>query len=127
MEEGCEPLPLKRSINLSLQIIITILTIIKLYLNFHESLKYSISLIIDIVFNFLILILVNIIPFASYYGSEEIFTGLGYTLANCWALNIFSGNFAFSTFESEDFKGIYNFILYGRIVLIPAFVACFER
>ena len=66
MEEGSSPPPLIKSINLSLQIIVTILTIIKLVMNFHEPLDYSVSLIIDIILNFLILILVNIIPIILY-------------------------------------------------------------
>ena len=123
MEEGSSPPPFIKSINLSLQIIVTILTIIKLVMNFLEPLDYSVSLIIDIILNFLILILVNIIPIILYRDEYEIAYGLGFILAACWALNIFTGLYAFYTFESKDCKGIYNFILFGRIVLIAGFVA----
>ena len=71
MEEGVSSMPLRKSIALSLQIIITILTIIKLFINFHEFLDYSVLLIIDIILNFTILIDANIIPFIKDNDYEE--------------------------------------------------------
>ena len=121
MEEGSQPLPFIKSINLSLLIIFTILTIIKLVMNFYEPLDYTVSLIIDIILNFLILILVNLIPILLYIEEYEIAYLLGFILAACWALNVFTGLYAFSSFESKDFKGIYRFILFGRIALIAGF------
>ena len=121
-EEKFDPETWLKSVNRSLQIIITILTIIKLFINFHESFQYSISLFLDIILNFIILIDVNIIPILFEKTEKEIVYVFAITLAISWALNIFTGLYAVSSFYSNDFKGIYNFILYGRIVLIFLYV-----
>ena len=122
MEEGSQPLSDIKSINLSLQIIVTILTIIKLFMNFYEPLDYTVFLIIDIILNFLLLILVNIIPILLYKEEYEIANGLGIILEAWMALNIFIGVYELSSFESKDFKGIYNFLFFGRIALVAGFI-----
>ena len=63
MEEGVRPISRLKTTQLSLQIIITILTIIKLYINFNE-INYDdiIFLIVDNVVDFIILIVVIITP-----------------------------------------------------------------
>ena len=118
MEEGAKALPWMKSVNLSLQIIITILTIIKLFINFHESEKYDGFLIIDTIFNFIILINVNIIPFLIDKVSNDEVVVIAMILACCWALNIFTGVYISYRLSSNDLLGIYNFTLYGRILLI---------
>ena len=126
MEKGVKSLPVKKSLNLSLQIINTILTIIKLFINFHETKGYNIVLIIDSIFNFIILIDVNIIPFIVEKVSNETAITFGVILAFCWGLNIFSGMIMIEFLISKDLLGIYNFILYGRIPLIAGFVGSSE-
>ena len=124
MEEGVSSMPLRKSIALSLQIIITILTIIKLFINFHEFLDYSVILIIDIILNFTILIDANIIPFIKDNDYEEaifiIFIGI---LGFCWTANLMTGIILSFYLGSNDLLGIYNFILYIRIILIFGFMA----
>ena len=126
MEKGVKSLPVKKSLNLSLQIINTILTIIKLFINFHETKEYNICVIIDSIFNFIILIDVNIIPFIVEKVSNETAITFGVILAFCWGLNIFSGMIMIQFLISKDLLGIYNFILYGRIPLIAGFVGSSE-
>ena len=123
MEEGASSMPLNKSIALSLQIIITILTIIKLFINFHEFLDYSVLLIIDIILNFIILIDVNIIPFVIDNESiENKFTFFVGILGFCWVLNFITGIMLSFYLDSYDFLGIYNFSLYIRIILIFGFM-----
>ena len=123
MEEGVSSMPLNKSIALSLQIIITILTIIKLFINFHEFLDYSVLLIIDIILNFIILIDVNIIPFVIDNESiENKFTFFVGILGFCWVLNFITGIMLSFYLDSYDFLGIYNFSLYIRIILIFGFM-----
>ena len=121
MEEGVKSITLKKSINLSLQIIITILTIIKLYFNFHESKEYSIFLIIDIIINFIILIDVNIIPFLVNRLDEEKVNTIVFTLAGSWIISLFSGLISISSLYTNE-SGIHMFIIFGRMALIPGFV-----
>ena len=89
MEKGVKSLPVKKSLNLSLQIINTILTIIKLFINFHETKEYNIYVIIDSIFNFIILIDVNIIPFLVDKLDEEKLIAIVVTLAFSWAISFF--------------------------------------
>ena len=126
MEEGARSLPLKKSINLSLQIIITILTILKLFINFHESNEYSVFLIIDIIINFIILVDVNIIPFLVDKIDDEKLIAIGVTLAFSWAISFFTGLISISYLDSNDYLGIHRFIIYGRMALIPGFAASSE-
>ena len=121
MEKGVEPLPLKKSVNFSLQIINTILTIIKLFINFHESDKYNILVIIDSIFNFIILIDVNIIPFLVGKVSNDTATKFVIILAFIWGLNVMSGLMIIHLLISKDLLGINYFILFGRIPLIAGF------
>ena len=121
MEKGVEPLPLKKSVNFSLQIINTILTIIKLFINFHESDKYNILVIIDSIFNFIILIDVNIIPFLVGKVSNDTAIKFGIILAFIWALNVMSGLMIIHLLISKDLLGINYFIIFGRILLIWGF------
>ena len=127
MEEGVSSMPLRKSIALSLQIIITILTIIKLFINFHEFLDYSVLLIIDIILNFIILIDANIFPFVIDNGYEEKkFTIVAGILGFCWIANLMTGIMLSFNLDSNDFLGIYNFSLYGRIILIFGFMAMYS-
>ena len=117
MEEGVRPISHIKTTHLSLQIIISILTIIKLYINFNEiKNEYFILLIIDSVINFTILILVIITP--------NVIFKLSYILCilgPIWIINIPTGLILSFNFYSNEFLGIYNFALYVRIPLLFLF------
>ena len=117
MEEGVRPISRIKTTHLSLQIIITILTIIKLYINFHEIKNdYIIFLIVDDALNFVILIVVTIYPLFIRKHSYLISI-----LGLCWILSLMTGLILSFYFASNEFLGIYNFALYGRLLLLFAF------
>ena len=108
---------------ISLQIIIIIFTIIKLFINFHEYLDYSITLTIDIIFNFILLIEVILIPFFFHKDmDEDIFVFFMVTLGIGELGNVITGFIISFQLDSKDFIGIYYLILFGRIFLLWGFV-----
>ena len=103
------------AINISLHIIIIILTILKLVINFTETV-YKASVICDIIFNFIVLIcaILFIILYKISY-TRFIFIGIifGGSIATL-ITSIFSYSYILN---DSKMRGIYNFISYSKIVL----------
>ena len=112
MEEGVSCI---RPTHASLQIIISILTIIKIFINFYEN-EISALLIIDIIINFIILIVVILSPFFEFKHSCFLCI-----LLPCWFVNIITGSILSNLFVSNEFLGIYYFVLFSRVALIFLF------
>ena len=116
MEEGVKRISCVKSTHLSLQIIISILTIIKLFIDFHE-IEFNIFTIIDIVINFIMLITVIM---SSFFVDHCCFFCI---LGQCWFASLVFGVLLTSFFVSYELLGIYNFALFARMLLFfPFFV-----
>ena len=103
------------AINISINVIIIILTIIKLVLNFTEAV-YNASVICDIILNFIILICSIIV--ITLYKSSLIHMIASYINMVIWIAALIT---SFLTYEyilnDSKLKGIYNFSSYTKIAL----------
>ena len=103
------------AINISIYVIIIILTIIKLVLNFVETV-YSASVICDIIFNFIILICsIIVIPIYKLFWIRMI---LAYSILFMWIGALVTSLLSYQyILNDSNFKGIYNFSSYTKIAL----------
>ena len=103
------------AINISIYVIIIILTIIKLVLNFTETV-YSASVICDIIFNFIILICSIIV--IALYKLFLIRMILAYTIFLIWIGALITSLLSYQYILNDSkFKGIYNFASYTKLTL----------
>ena len=104
------------ALNMSLYIIIIILSIIKLVINFIET-EYSVCIIFDIIFNFIILI--STIILIIVYKFYEIRMIIGSIIMIIWIGYILTSVFSYSYFLNDSkMRGIYNFVSYTKISLV---------
>ena len=115
MEEGVKPISSLKSAHLSLQINITILTIIKLFINFLE-IEFNIFTIIDTVINIITLIVVFMSPF--FVDNHLCYF---FILGPLWFGSFVSGFSITYFFVSYELSGIYYFALIVRILLFFGF------
>ena len=103
------------AINISIYVIIIILTIIKLVLNFTETV-YSASVICDIIFNFIILICsIIVIPIYKLFWIRMI---LAYSILFMWIGALVTSLLSYQyILNDSNFKGIYNFASYTKLTL----------
>ena len=111
------------AINISIIVIVIILTIIKLVLNFVETV-YSASVICDIIFNCMILIC-SIIVIALYklYSTRMI---LAYVILLVLIGALVTSFLSYQyILNDSNFKGIYNFASYTKLTLcFASYMVC---
>ena len=108
------------AINISLYIIIIILTIIKLVINFTEAM-YSASVISDIIINFIILICAIILII--FYKIYLIRIIISYIILINWIGALLTSIFSYGDlFNDSKMRGIYNLVSYTKLGLC---FACF--
>ncbi len=103
------------AINQSLYVIIIILTIIKLAINFTD-LVYTSSVILDIIFNFIILICTTIMLIL--YKHYFIRFMVGYVVLFTWIGALVTSILSYkSIIKDSKMKAIYNFSSYTKLTL----------
>ena len=106
------------AINISIYIIIIILAIIKLVLNFTETV-YTASVICNIIFTFILLICaIILIILYKYYLVRFI---VGYVVLAAWIGGFISSLISYSSIINESkMRAIFNFVSYTKLGLSMA-------
>ena len=106
------------AINISIYVIIIILTIIKLVVNFTETV-YSASVICDLIFNFIILIcsIILIVLYKLFWTRIIVPNIILLTWIGALVTSLLSYKYIF---DDSKLKGIYNFSSYTKLTLFLA-------
>ena len=114
------------AINISIYVIIIILTIIKLVVNFTETV-YSASVICDLIFNFIILIcsIILVVLYKLVWTRMIMSFIIFFTWIGALVTSLLSYKYIF---DDSKLKGIYNFSSYMKISLCFAsyFIGLFD-